>query len=208
LADAAGWLPKRPKLSKAKEPAVRVRWITHGQADKLLKQINLPWMVDVCRFALATGARANEILSLTWDNVDEGRKLAWVTSDNSKSGKPRALPLNDDAMSVIADRRGSHRRLVFTRGTDRQISQVDARALNRACEAAGIHDFRFHDFRHTWASWHVQSGTPLFILKELGGWETVEMVKKYAHLNADHLAQHANVVTFWSQQQAEKKKAA
>lgn len=59
-----------------------------------------------------------------------------------------------------------------------------------------------------WASWHVQSGTPLFVLKELGGWEKLEMVKKYAHLDAGHLAEYVNVVTFRSQQEAEKKRAA
>lgn len=52
-----------------------------------------------------------------------------------------------------------------------------------------IANFRWHDLHHTWASWHVQSGTPLQVLKELGGWETIEMVQKYAHLAADHLAQ-------------------
>jgi integrase len=45
--------------------------------------------------------------------------------------------------------------------------------------------------RHTWASWHVQSGTPLFALQELAGWETEKMVRRYAHLAADHLAVYA-----------------
>ena len=70
--------------------------------------------------------------------------------------------------------------------------------FNKACEKAGIVDFRFHDLRHTWASWHVQAGTPLFILKELGGWETLEMVRKYAHLDASHLAEYADQVKFRS----------
>ncbi|WVD64983.1 tyrosine-type recombinase/integrase [Utexia brackfieldae] len=56
-------------------------------------------------------------------------------------------------------------------------------------------DFHFHDLRHTWASWHVQNGTPLYALKELGGWETLEMVKKYVHINVDHLHQYAGTVT-------------
>lgn len=44
-----------------------------------------------------------------------------------------------------------------------------------------------HDLRHTWASWHVQSGTGLQELQELGGWSTVDLVLRYAHLAADHL---------------------
>ena len=60
-----------------------------------------------------------------------------------------------------------------------------------ALERAGITEFRRHDLRHTWASWHVQSGTPLFALQELGGWESTEMVRRYAHLAADHLAPYA-----------------
>lgn len=66
------------------------------------------------------------------------------------------------------------------------------RRTNAALERAGIKDFRWHDLRHTWASWHVQNGTPLFALQELGGWESQEMVRRYAHLAADHLAPYAN----------------
>ncbi|MDO9243391.1 MAG: tyrosine-type recombinase/integrase [Rhodocyclaceae bacterium] len=51
----------------------------------------------------------------------------------------------------------------------------------------GISNFRWHDLRHTWASWHVQAGTPLHVLRELGGWECMEMVRKYAQLSSDHL---------------------
>ena len=51
-------------------------------------------------------------------------------------------------------------------------------------------DFRWHDLRHTWASWHVQSGTPLNVLQELGAWESTEMVRRYAHLSSEHLAQY------------------
>lgn len=109
-------------------------------------------------------------------------------------------------MRVIFLRRGKHADYVFTRDTGLPISQVDSRMLKAACDKTGIEDFHFHDFRHTWASWHVQNGTPLFVLKELGGWETLEMVKKYAHLNPGHLAEHANVVTFWSLQQEEKER--
>ncbi len=56
---------------------------------------------------------------------------------------------------------------------------------------AGKEDFRWHDLRHTWASWHVQAGTPLNVLQELGGWESVDMVRRYAHLAVDHLTEYA-----------------
>jgi integrase len=49
-----------------------------------------------------------------------------------------------------------------------------------------------HDLRHTWASWHVQNGTPLFALRELGGWESPEMVRRYAHFSAEHLTPYAD----------------
>ena len=67
------------------------------------------------------------------------------------------------------------------------------------CKRAGIEDFRWHDLRHTRASWHVQLGTPLYVLKELGGWETIEIVKRYAHLAPDHLLDHAKRVSFGKQ---------
>ena len=51
---------------------------------------------------------------------------------------------------------------------------------------------RWHDLRHTWASWHVQAGTPLHVLQELGGWECVEMVRKYAHLSSEHLVEYVD----------------
>ena len=51
---------------------------------------------------------------------------------------------------------------------------------------------RWHDLRHTWASWHVQQGTPLAVLQELGGWESSEMVRRYAHFGKEHTALYAN----------------
>ncbi len=57
-----------------------------------------------------------------------------------------------------------------------------------------IEDFRFHDLRHTWASWLIQSGVPLSVLQEMGGWESIEMVRRYAHLAPNHLTEHAKQI--------------
>ncbi len=72
------------------------------------------------------------------------------------------------------------------------VRQVNTKAWRQALKRVGIEDFRWHDLRHTWASWHVQAGTPLYVLQELGSWECVEMVRKYAHLASDHLVQYVD----------------
>jgi integrase len=61
-------------------------------------------------------------------------------------------------------------------------------AWKRSLKRARIEKFRFHDLRHTWASWHVMNGTTLQELMELGGWKSYEMVLRYAHLAPEHLS--------------------
>ena len=98
--------------------------------------------------------------------------------------------LNAEAVALISKQVGKHLTRVFSfRG--KPIIQVSTKAWYTALARAGITGFRWHDLRHTWASWHVQSGTPLFALQELGGWASTEMVRRYAHLAAEHLAPYA-----------------
>lgn len=151
-------------------------------------------------FALSTGARMNEIFTLTWKNIDFVNRTATVTNENAKSGKARALLLNDSAIDILRSLSfKNNSSYVFTRSTGKRVYDIDRRDFKNAFNMLGVKDFHFHDLRHTWASCHVQAGTPLFTLKELGGWETLEMVKKYAHLNADHMLEFANNVTFTAQ---------
>lgn len=207
LADEWGWITKAPKFSKFEEPSKRVRWEPQPVIARLIGAMTLQWMRDVSLVAVATGMREDELLSLQPCHVDLQQCNAWVTAEDAKSGYARAVPLNADALAVLRKRIPKARRYIFERpsrdGQARKISQIDARCFRRACAGTGITDFHFHDLRHTWASWHVQSGTPLMALKELGGWETLEMVQKYAHLAPSHLAHHAETVTFWSQREAE-----
>ncbi len=93
-----------------------------------------------------------------------------------------------DAGVTCVDHRNKYRRV--------KVNRTD---FERALLLSGITDFRFHDLRHTWASWHVQNGTPLMVLKELGGWEKLEMVNKYAHLSGEHLSKFSGIVTFLAQ---------
>lgn len=186
------WIERAPKIRLYKETGRRVRWLTRTQAESLLHRL-APHQSEMARFALATGLRQTNILELEWSQIDMSARKAWVHHDQAKARKAVGVPLNDDAIAVLRRQIGKHLRVVFTyRG--RPVKQVNTKAWRKALADLGITDFRWHDLRHTWASWHVQNGTPLHVLKELGGWETMEMVLRYAHLAADHLAAHAGNV--------------
>ena len=75
------------------------------------------------------------------------------------------------------------------------IRWVNTRAWRKALTRAGIENFRWHDLRHTWASWHVQNGTPLYVVQEMGAWESEGMVRRYAHLAPANLQRHAELVS-------------
>ena len=100
------------------------------------------------------------------------------------------MPLNDVAIEVLKEQQGKHPRFVFVYGGN-PIIQCNTKAWKKALKRAGVENFRWHDLRHTWASWHVQNGTSLQELQQLGGWSSFEMVLRYAHLSSDHLREAA-----------------
>ena len=103
-----------------------------------------------------------------------------------KGRKAHPAPLTNAAVVILRECAGDHPEYVFTYHGE-TVFQTTTKAFRSACARAGITHFRWHDLRHTWASWHIQSGTPLHVLQELGGWEKVDMVQKYAHLSVEHL---------------------
>lgn len=74
------------------------------------------------------------------------------------------------------------------------IKRCNTPAWRKALIRVGIENFRWHDLRHTWASWHVQSGTSLQELQQLGGWSSFDMVLRYAHLSSNHLKEAAEKI--------------
>jgi integrase len=134
---------------------------------------------------------AANVTGLQWTQVDLVRRSAWIHPDQAKARKAIAVPLNGEAVDIIPSRIGNHATHVFSfRGEP--IRQVSTKAWYQALQRAGIENFRWHDLRHTRASWHMQNGTPLSALQELGGWESPEMVRRYAHFSAEHLAPYAD----------------
>lgn len=174
------WIDKAPAFKKRTEAKRRVRWLTEAQANTLISCLPEHQRNPV-RFALQTGLRKSNLYNLTWQQVDMQRACAWIYGDQAKAGRDIKVPLNEGAIEILREQMGKDARLVFRDG---KIGQYTWEA---AVKRAGIENFRFHDLRHTWASWHVMNGTSLQELMELGGWHSFEMVLRYAHLSSDHL---------------------
>ena len=182
------WINKAPSIRMLSEPTRRVRWITREEANRLLEVLP-SHLRAMAQFSLETGLRKSNVTGLRWSQVDLVRRTAWIHPDQAKARKAIAVPLSAAAVVVLREQIGKHPDYVFSyRG--KPVTQVNTKAWRQALKRAGIENFRWHDMRHAWASWHVQAGTPLHVLQELGGWESVEMVRRYAHLSSDHLAEY------------------
>jgi integrase len=178
------WIEVIPKIRLLSGEAERDRWLTLEEADRLVAAA-APHLKALIRFALATGCRAGEIAGLEWDRVDLKRSTAWL--NQTKNGTPRGVPLNRDAVEVLEAERDKHPVFCFTYRSEPIAWEMTNSAWHTAIEKAGITDFRFHDLRHTWASWHRQAGTSCDELKDLGGWKSRVMVDRYAKFATEHL---------------------
>ena len=142
---------------------------------------------EMVLFALATGLRQGNVVRLEWPQVNMELRHAWVQATHSKNRHPISVPLNEIAMGVLERQLGKHSKRVFTY-KGKPIVWANTKHWRAALKRAGIENFRWHDLRHTWATWQRQAGTPTHELQRLGGWRTGAMVERYAHLAPDHLA--------------------
>ncbi len=192
-AERRGWLDRVPPIRLLPEPSRRIRYLSADEEQRLLAALPTH-LAYVARFALATGLRMSNITRLEWQQVDLGRRQAWIWADQAKGREAIAIPLNAEAVAVLRDCWGAHPERVFTH-QGQPFHHANGRAWRKAIQRAGLEDFRFHDLRHTWATRHIQAGTPLHALMELGGWKDAAMVRKYAHFSAAHLQSYAENAT-------------
>ncbi|WP_246195037.1 tyrosine-type recombinase/integrase, partial [Allochromatium palmeri] len=158
------WLDRAPTIPLLPEPKQRIRWLTREEADRLIGELP-EHLADMARFSLATGLREANVTGLKWSQVDLERRVAWIHPDQAKAKKAIGVPLNTDAVLVLRRWEGRHDERVFAyQRHDANgalvwlpVSKAGGRAWRKALQRAGIKEFRWHDLRHTWASWHVQS---------------------------------------------------
>lgn len=186
------WIDKPPVIKLYREAKRRVRYLSATQASMLIQELP-QHLADMVTFSLATGLRRSNVTKLEWSQVDMQRNVAWIHGDQAKAGKPIHVTLNATAIAVLTRQIGKHPRSVFSY-KGKPITQVNTKAWYKALKRAGIEDFRWHDLRHTWASWLTQNGVPLNVIQEMGAWESAEMVRRYAHLAPEQFAQHARVL--------------
>lgn len=170
------WTERMPKAPMYSVESQRTRWITHQQAQRLLAQLP-EHQADMMRFALATGLRQRNVCRLEWQHVDFERRVVVIPAHMSKMRNAITAPLNADALDVLQRWQGRQDRFVFTY-EGQPVWQVNTKAWRKAVKRAGLEDFRWHDLRHTWASWHAQAGTPLNVEQEMAGWKSKEMAQR------------------------------
>ena len=193
LAVERGLLDQAPDLKARQLPATSIRWLTREEWKRLDAEL-APHLQRMARFALATGLRWANVRDLEWSHVDLARKLVWVDAPKMKARKAHRVPLSSAAVAVLAETPVNERAGAVFRYTKskRPIRTQPKTGWLAAVNRANIAPARWHDLRHTWASWHVQAGTPLEVLRVLGGWSSMDMVMRYAHMAEDYTAQWAD----------------
>jgi integrase len=188
-------LDSAPKVPMYRPRIAEPRFLTQAEFDRLVKE--LPEHLKLAaRFAVLTGLRMRSMLSLEWGRVDLKARRAWVPGEQMKAGRTHGIPLSTAAVNVLKELRklSPDTEYVFT-WKGEPVDDCNGRAFKEAVKRAGFQALRWHDLRHTWASWAVQNGVTLHELMQLGGWSSYQMVLRYAHLAPDHLAEAAEKVS-------------
>ena len=168
----------------------RIRWLVLSEAERLVSNA-APHLRPLITLLIGTGPRLSEALYLQWSQVDLKRRQ--VNYEKTKNTESRGVPLSErviESLVALPHRVGPvfltddglpYRRKVDGGG---QIKTGFGGAVRRAV----ITDFTPHDCRHTWATWHYAANRDLAGLQYLGGWSSIEMVVRYAHVNVENMA--------------------
>lgn len=187
------WMQENPmfKITKLKEPRGRTRFLDENERKNLLKackESQSHFLYILVTLALSTGARKMEIVGLKWQDVDLQRGLIFL--HDTKNGEKRSLPLVGTAKELMQEHyknRNKNIDLVFP--AKNLKNPIDIRTpFETALKKADIKDFRWHDLRHSAASYLAMNGATLAEIAAILGHKTLNMVKRYSHLSDSHTA--------------------
>jgi len=183
------------KVLKGKEPPGRLRFLNIDEVKNLLNNSDKR-ILPVVLIALFTGMRRGEILKLKWKDIDLENNIIYLKE--TKSGKGRVIPIMPQLKELLL-------RLKKDSISDEdRVFNVPYITLRRyfqkALVKANISNFRFHDLRHTFASYFIMATNDLSALQQILGHSTPIMTQRYAHLSKDYLyskiERYSNKVNF------------
>ncbi|HPD83805.1 MAG: site-specific integrase [Alphaproteobacteria bacterium] len=187
------WTNDNPcmRVSKLKEARGRTRYLSKEERFRLLDacyQSCNKYLYTIVVLALSTGARKNEILSLKWENIHFDREV--IQLNETKNGEIRILPLQDYALELVLElynKRKANVDLLFpSTKSGNHVPTNIRKGWDRAVKDAELEDFRFHDLRHSAASYMAMDGASLIDIAQILGHKTLEMTKRYSHLSDAH----------------------
>ena len=142
--------------------------------------------------AITTGARKGELTKLRWNDIDFDRRTAYVAT--TKNGQPKVLPLTDSVIRELQLFDSKDSSLIFASKVKEDVPYCFTKPWKKALEDVDIKDFRFHDLRHSCASYLAQSGASLLEIADVLGHKQISVTKRYAHLCIEHKANLINRV--------------
>jgi len=190
-------LPDNPvrHIRSLSEPSGRIRFLSDSERKRLFNAcIGSQWdkLYLLVVMAITTGSRKGELMNLRWIDIDFDRQTAYV--ETTKNGQPKVLPLTDEVVKELNRFRGQDPALIFNSEIKPNKPYEFYKLWKRALEQAEIEDFRFHDLRHTTASYLAQNGASLLEIADVLGHKQIQMTKRYAHLCIDHKQKLINSV--------------
>jgi integrase len=187
------WVTDNPvsKISKPRQARGRERYLSDDERERLLKACRAScnrYLLPVVVLAISTGMRRGEIMNLRWADVDLKRGIILLTA--TKNDTSRAVPLSGFALALLQDLAKVRRldTLLLFPGTLPQKPVDLKKPWEQAVATAGLLDFRFHDLRHTAASYLAMNGATTMEIAAVLGHKTLQMVKRYSHLTDGHTA--------------------
>jgi len=184
-----------PKVAKLKESRGRVRFLDDDERSRFLaacQDSKNPFLYPVVILALSTGMRHGEILNLTWDDIDLTNRR--IILEETKNGERRAVAVVSKAFEILSEMKKQKVRridtnLVFPGSRYSNKGHASLRtAFLFALKKANVENFKFHDLRHSAASYLAMNGATLSEIAEVLGHKTLQMVKRYAHLSDAHVS--------------------